>query len=122
MKLKIILFIIFFFSLLIYLSIYLFARRSTILVSPLSSTNSTAEQIRNEFKTKNLEIKDSQINGEVFKVSLNNDQVIIFSLTKDLNIQLNSLQLIIDRSRIEGRNIKQIDLRFDKPIISEVER
>ena len=43
---------------------------------------------------------------------------VLFSLQKEAQIQLDSLQLIFSRAKIEGRNIKKIDLRFDKPVVS----
>lgn len=42
----------------------------------------------------------------------------IISPQKNLNEQLDSLQLIFSRTKIEGEKPKRIDLRFDKPVIS----
>jgi len=42
----------------------------------------------------------------------------IFSIKKDLKIQLDSLQLIFSRAKIEGRKIQRVDLRFDKPVVT----
>ena len=42
---------------------------------------------------------------------------IILSLKKDLNLQIASLQLILEKAKIEKGNVEFIDLRFDKPII-----
>lgn len=39
------------------------------------------------------------------------------STSRDLKLQVASLQLIISRSKIEGRIPKEIDLRFDNPIV-----
>jgi hypothetical protein len=41
----------------------------------------------------------------------------IFELEKDVLRQLASLQLILQKAKINGREIKTIDLRFDKPVI-----
>lgn len=38
---------------------------------------------------------------------------------KSLSESLDSLQLISNRSRIDGRKLSKIDLRFDKPVILE---
>ncbi len=43
---------------------------------------------------------------------------ILFSLKKDMNIQSYELQTIIRELKIEGKNFKKIDLRFDKPVIT----
>lgn len=42
---------------------------------------------------------------------------IIFSNSKDNNTQNYQLELIIKQFKIEGKEFKKIDLRFDKPII-----
>lgn len=43
---------------------------------------------------------------------------IIFSNSKDKEIQDYQLELIIKQFKIEGKEFKQIDLRFEKPIIT----
>ncbi|MBI3103797.1 hypothetical protein HYZ05_02570 [Candidatus Daviesbacteria bacterium] len=42
---------------------------------------------------------------------------IIFKLLDNLDIQLASLQLILEKAKIESNNLEFIDLRFDKPIV-----
>ena len=42
---------------------------------------------------------------------------IVFSLTKDINYQFASLQLILQKAKIESKSMELIDLRFDKPIV-----
>ena len=44
--------------------------------------------------------------------------LVLFNGEKDLESQLDSLQLILSRAKIEGKSIKKIDLRFDKPVIN----
>lgn len=41
----------------------------------------------------------------------------IFSLEKNIDLQLASLQLILGKAKIDEENIEFIDLRFDKPIV-----
>ncbi len=52
------------------------------------------------------------------RVWLENDLLCLFNLTKDIDEQLDSLQLISSRAKIEGKQITRIDLRFDKPVIA----
>lgn len=42
---------------------------------------------------------------------------VFVSSKKNLTIQINSLQLMLNRLTIEGKRIKSLDFRFDKPII-----
>ncbi len=49
-----------------------------------------------------------------------NPSKIAFSLKKDLSKQLISLQLILQKSKIDSSMIESIDLRFDKPVVKFV--
>ena len=51
------------------------------------------------------------------EVWLDKDLLVLFNSEKNIDLQLDSLQLILSRSKIEGKTIKKIDLRFDKPVI-----
>jgi cell division septal protein FtsQ len=42
---------------------------------------------------------------------------VIFSAFDSTDSQINPLQFILSRAKIEGRKIRQIDLRFDKPVV-----
>lgn len=48
---------------------------------------------------------------------VNSDQKVVLSLSKDIFRQLASLQLILQKAKIDGRAMDIIDLRFDKPIV-----
>jgi len=51
------------------------------------------------------------------EVYLKNNQKIIFSSKKEISEQLDSLQLIFSRAKIEGKRIGSLDLRFSKPVV-----
>jgi len=51
-------------------------------------------------------------------VWLKDGEEIVFSFKKEIQIQVDSLQFILSRSKIEGRRVKKIDLRFDKPVVT----
>ena len=53
------------------------------------------------------------------EIWLENEILVLFNGQKDIGVQLDSLQFIYSRSKIEGKQIKKIDLRFDKPVIVE---
>ncbi|PIP74991.1 MAG: hypothetical protein CO135_02235 [Candidatus Levybacteria bacterium CG_4_9_14_3_um_filter_35_16] len=50
-------------------------------------------------------------------ITLKDEGLVIFSLKRDLSTQTSSLQLILSRLTIEGKRLKKLDFRFDKPII-----
>ena len=54
---------------------------------------------------------------ENLQVKLREGVVVNFSLRKEREEQFDSLQVILDRHRIEGKPVKRIDLRFDKPVV-----
>ncbi|MCX6726006.1 MAG: cell division protein FtsQ/DivIB [Candidatus Shapirobacteria bacterium] len=58
------------------------------------------------------------ISSQEIEVWLKNKTLVLFNGEKEINFQLDSLQLIFSRAKIEGKEIKKIDLRFDKPVIN----
>lgn len=42
---------------------------------------------------------------------------VFFATNKDFTLQIDSLQLILSRLTIEGKKVKKIDFRFEKPIV-----
>ena len=42
---------------------------------------------------------------------------ILFSREKNLEAQIRSLQMIVKKYRIEGKDLKQVDLRYSQPIV-----
>lgn len=62
----------------------------------------------------NLEVK-SRLGEDIFVVK--NAEKLIFSLKKDIFGQLGSLQLILQKAKIDGKVIESVDLRFDKPVV-----
>jgi len=69
-------------------------------------------------KLRLLEPKVSRINNfQEIEIWLEDGALTLFNGEKDIQSQLDSLQFISSRSKIEGKQIKKIDLRFDKPVI-----
>lgn len=56
------------------------------------------------------------ISVRIVEVQLKNGPIAVFSTQKDFNFQLDSLQLILSRAKIEGKKVKRVDLRFEKPV------
>lgn len=42
---------------------------------------------------------------------------ILFSKDKEFDVQVDALQIILSRLKIEGKQVSSIDLRFDRPIV-----
>lgn len=58
------------------------------------------------------------LSGRSMEVWFKDNITSVFSGKKNLKNQLDSLQLIFSRAKIEGRKIKRVDLRFDKPVVT----
>lgn len=58
------------------------------------------------------------ISSQEIEVWLKNEILVLFNGEKEIKSQLDSLQLIFSRAKIEGKEIKKIDLRFNKPVIN----
>jgi hypothetical protein len=63
-----------------------------------------------------LDFKELAVNGERLVMSKNEAKIIFDSGNFD-NLKLEALQLLLKRFTIEGKKPKEINLRFDKPII-----
>jgi hypothetical protein len=57
------------------------------------------------------------INSSELAVYLRTGPKVLVSAESNHQQQVDSLQLVLTRTKIEGRKIKEIDLRFDKPVI-----
>ncbi|MDO8610364.1 MAG: FtsQ-type POTRA domain-containing protein [bacterium] len=58
------------------------------------------------------------INGFNMLLCKVDDKEIIFTAEKSKETQLYELEQIIKQFKVEGRNYKRIDLRFDKPVVA----
>lgn len=75
-------------------------------------------KVMEKIKNSGLESRQSIVNGEIFTVDLNPPvSRIILKLSEDLDVQLASLQLIVDKAKIDSEQLEFIDLRFDKPVV-----
>lgn len=66
----------------------------------------------------NIEVQRIKVtNSQESTFNLKTGAEVLINLEKDWQRQVDSLQLILKRAKIEGKQIKVIDLRFDKPVI-----
>lgn len=67
-----------------------------------------------ELKNKVVVQRLSKIDNNTLQVETNEGLIILFNPQDNLKVQINSLQTILTKSRIEKRPLKRIDLRFNK--------
>jgi hypothetical protein len=80
--------------------------------------NNLVNKVLSIFETLNKEgiaLDSLKVSGE--KVLVSSNPRLVFSLKKDLNTQFASLQLILQKAKMDSNTIDQIDLRFDKPVV-----
>jgi len=57
------------------------------------------------------------VGQEMIEVRAGDGRVIFFSRQKNLTDQIRSLQTIMQKYRIEGKQLKSVDLRYDQPVV-----
>lgn len=72
-------------------------------------------KILDKIKTYGLDKKISAVEDN--SLIIHSNPKVIFSLGTNIDKQLASLQLILDKAKIDDVNIEFIDLRFDKPVV-----
>lgn len=101
-------------------SSYLNLREEKSIVKPIPDFLIKDSEGELEEKLKKLNLKPVRIlflDKKDIKILLPNGIEVFLTSEKDLDPQLTSLHLIINRFKIEGRGVKKIDLRFKNPII-----
>lgn len=82
----------------------------------LSSLDFLYQLLIGNIEARRLEITDSQ----ELTVFLKTGPKVLIPLDKNTKEQVDSLQLILERAKIEGKQIELIDLRFDKPVVTNI--
>jgi cell division septal protein FtsQ len=90
------------------------------IVSPLSknqiSSNATVEK---KLKERNIVYTSFTTEKDLnYKIKLESGGEVIIDSGKNIDQQLSSLQLILKQLKIEGKALKRLDFRYQKPIIT----
>lgn len=78
----------------------------------LSALRITDALLKSDFAPTNIRIVNDSIT-----IYNQEDSVAIFSTKKSTSFQIDSLQKVLAKARIESKKISKIDMRFDNPII-----
>lgn len=104
--------------------------RGSSVVSPIPGIVGVKNSVQAVFSNPTDELKDNLRKAGVeytdiytasesaYIVKQKEGQEIYFTSTKDIKIQVATLQLILSRLTIEGKNFTRLDLRYDKPVIT----
>lgn len=89
------------------------------IISPLGQNKpSKISNLEVLLKKANVPFSSITSSSDFYIIELSGGGQVIISSKKDLAVQISSLQLMLSRLTIEGKRIKSLDFRFDKPIIN----
>lgn len=93
---------------------------NTKIVSPIGRGVIISEEklLKDSLKENKIKFSSIEISSDSsYFVKLSDGGVVIISPKKDIGQQISSLQLMLNRLTIEGKRIKLVDFRYDRPII-----
>jgi len=90
------------------------------ILSPISDQEPRTVELAKALNGLGIEIKGRILDNKgTLVVFLATGEEVWFEKDKSVEKQAASLQMILSRFRMEGKKVKKIDLRFEKPIILE---
>lgn len=85
---------------------------------PREESSNISNETKEILKKKQIEFSAlSESKGRSFVITLKDGGEVIITDDKDLDGQLASLQRIVSQLTMEGKKIKRLDLRFDRPVL-----
>lgn len=100
--------------------------QSPVLISPVPVFKALANglhedehvrEIKSLLKEKSISYSTVENTDSLYIIELENGSEVTLSAKKDIIMQISSLQFILARLTMEGRQFRKLDLQFDKPII-----
>ncbi len=90
---------------------------SSALVKPIPDQDLEGE-IKESFLPLNLELEEIDFSDpRKIIATFSGNLTVVFSKEKNLDFQVDTLQFILWRAKIDGKGPSFIDLRFDKPVL-----
>lgn len=105
-------------GLLIFFLNLFFLSKNPLFISPLGRTNINSSKIEKLLRDSNILFFTVVLSDSSYQINIPNNGQVIFSSQKDIGRQISSLQRILRKLTIEGKQFKSIDFRFNEPIIS----
>ena len=86
------------------------------LASP-SSDDEGVVLIKKALKDKSIGFSSVELKDSLYIITLDDNESVTLSAKKDIFTQISSLQFVLSRLTMEGRQFRTLDLQYDKPII-----
>ena len=75
------------------------------------------EKLRELLEKSGFQVKEIGMTNNFLEATVSGNLEILFQKEKDYFSQVASLQFVLNRSKIEGKIPKRIDLRYNKPVL-----
>lgn len=85
---------------------------------PTSSSEQSEEELKRLLRAHNIMYTSISNGPDEFVINLNQKQQVIVAKEKSLPSQISSLQVILPRLTMEGKQFRRLDLRYDKPVVT----
>lgn len=106
------------FSVVYFIFFYLFLGKNLIINPVVKNTEDFSPLVAKKLARVHILFSSiRQATGSSYLVTLADGGEIVLSLEKNIDKQISSLQPILKQLTIEGKSVKRIDFRFDKPVI-----
>ena len=87
-------------------------------VNTIMSQDNNENEIRKKFSDHNMTITSLQQTDSDITITSDKNATYIFDKKKKIPEQITSLQLILSRLTIEGKQASKIDFRFNNPVVT----
>lgn len=87
-------------------------------INSISSQDESKKEIQKELSAQNITVNSLIETDTDITVTRDKNITYIFNKKKKISEQITSLQLILSRLTIEGKQASKIDFRFDNPVVT----
>jgi cytoskeletal protein RodZ len=97
-----------------------FIEKPSPIITPLSGNQiSSTSIVEKMLKEEKINYKSFETQKDLsYLIKMKDGGEVIIDSSKDIDQQISSLQLILSQLKIEGKTLKRLDYRFDKPTIT----
>lgn len=97
----------------------IFLKNTRLFISPMGESSVDVKKVKKILRNFNILFSEVLVlSDSSYSVSLPNNGQVRLSSGKDIGKQITSLQRILIQLTIEGKSFKNIDFRFEEPIVS----
>ena len=73
--------------------------------------------LKKALKDKSIGFSSVELKDSLYIITMEDNELVTLSAKKDIITQISSLQFVLSRLTMEGRQFRTLDLQYDKPII-----